>query len=107
MHTYMPPEGEISPSKGGSRESKGATDVIRSLDSEGDTSGVFSFLVDGPIQNSLDTTTLLKSEKFNEDPTAEIIWMQYKYVHTPFNRLQAMATNGFLPKILSDCHFPV
>ena len=36
-----------------------------------------------------------------------MIHMQYKYGHTPFNRLQSMATNGALPNRLGACPHPV
>ena len=33
--------------------------------------------------------------------------MHYKYVHTPLNRLQYIATNGVLPKRLTDFTLPI
>ena len=66
-----------------------------------------SFSLDGPVQNCPETTNLLTSEKFKEDPTAEMFQMNYNYGHTPFNRLQSMATNSVLPKTLDGFPFPI
>ena len=63
------------------------------------------FLLDGPVNDSPDTTTLITSENFKEDPTAEMLHMYYKYVHTTFTSLQAIDTNGVLPNHLADYHF--
>ena len=65
---------------------------------------VYFFFLDGPFQDALKTTTLLAPEKFMEDYTADILQMNYKYGHTPFDRLQAMTTNGVLPNCLDNYH---
>ena len=64
-------------------------------------------MLNGPAQDAPDTTTLLTSDKVKEDPTKEILRMNYKYGRTYFNHLQSMATNGDLPKLLAGCPFPV
>ena len=65
------------------------------------------FFIDGPVQYSPDTTTLLTSDKVKEDRTEEILQIHYKYVHTHFNCLQDMSTNGVLTKLLVYCPFTV
>ena len=65
------------------------------------------FLLDGLVQYALETTTILKSEKFKEVPTLKILQIQYNYGHTPFNRLQAMTTNGVPPNCLANFTFTV
>ena len=69
-HPYLPPQGETYTLQGGSQDLEGDTDGIRIPDSQVDTSGVFYFLLDGPVQEALYTTTLLMSDKFKEDCTA-------------------------------------
>ena len=78
------------------------------------------FLLDGLVQYALETTTILKSEKFKEVPTLKILQIQYNYGvptlkilqiqynygHTPFNRLQYMATNCVLLNHLIYFYFP-
>ena len=58
------------------------------------------FMLDGPFQDAPDATTLLRYDKIKGCLTTEMIQMHYKYVHTLFNHLQAMATNGLLPNHL-------
>ena len=61
------------------------TDGIQIPASEVDTSGVFYFELDGPVKDAPETTNLFLCDKFKEDPTTEILYMKYKYVHTPFS----------------------
>ena len=74
-HSYPPPEVEISTSERGSQESEIATYGIWIPASEGDTSGVFCFLLDGLLQDAPETTTLLTSDKLKDDLTTEMIWI--------------------------------
>ena len=67
-HPNLTPEVENLPYEGGGQDSEVAKDVIRNPDSEGDTF-LFYFSFDGPVQDSLETTTLLISEKLKEDTT--------------------------------------
>ena len=48
-----------------------------------------------------------KFDKVKESTNVEILRMNYKYVHTPLNLLQNMATNDVLPNSLANCTFPV
>ena len=40
------------------------------------------------------------------DPSAELLRFHYKFGHIPFRRLQAMASNGALPRRIADCDIP-
>ena len=69
--------------------------------------GAFYVSLDGPVQYALESTTLLTSEKFKEDPTTEFIRIHYKYGNASFNCLQPMATNIILTKLLAYFNLPV
>ena len=58
---------------------EGDTSDIRRPDSEGDTSGAFYISLDGSVQYALETTTLIMSDKFKEESTAEMLHIHYKY----------------------------
>ena len=49
----------------------------------------------------------ITSENVKRYPTTEILWIQYKYVHTTFNIFHYIPTIGVLPKRLVGCPFPV
>ena len=67
---------------------------------------IYIYFFNGTYQDAPETTTLLTSDKFKEDPTAEMLWMNYNYGHIPCNSLQFMSNNGVIPKRLADCNFP-